>query len=229
MQCSLKKRKVDTMRLSARPIRVFSLVVLLAVTNVYVFATGTLPNSSEAASGNVLIGKLVTTSNRPVVVNGAEAITGSVILSGTQLTTSPVSFATVKVDKLGTVSIAPSSNVLLSFDAHSINVKVISGDAVVNAVDGVKGTVVTAAGKSVLPSAPAPAGGNSAKNWGIAGVAVGSAAFIWAIIAWNKANDADDNAAAANAAAASLASQLAALRTCLAGQTTSPLKLCTSF
>ena len=225
-----KEKGKFTMRLSARPIRIFSLVVLLAVTNVYVFANGTLTNnSSEAASGNVLIGKLITTSNRPVVVNGAEAITGSVILSGTQLTTSPVSFATVKLDKLGSVMVAPGSNVFVNFDAHSVNVRVVSGDAVVSTVDGVKGTVVTADGRTAAPSAPAPAGGNSAKNWGIAGVAIGSAGLIWAIIAWNKANDAQDDANAANASAASLASQLAALRTCLAGQTTSPLKLCTSF
>jgi hypothetical protein len=106
-------------------------------------------------------------------------------------------------------------------------VKVVSGDAVVNAVNGVTGTVVPAGGKTAGPAA-APAN-SSAKNWGIAGVAVGSAAFIWAIIAWNKAGNAQDDANAANASAAALASQLAALRTCLAGQTTSPVKLCTSF
>jgi hypothetical protein len=211
------------MRLGIRPIRIFSLLVLVAVTNVFVFANGTLANNSS-----VLLGKLVTTSNRPVIVNGAEAITGSVILPGAQLTTSSVSFATVKIDNLGTVTIAPSSSVLVGFDAHSINVKVVSGDAVVNTVEGVKGTVVAANGKTVSPSAPVPAGG-SAKNWGVAGVVIGSAAFIWAIIAWNKANDADDAAKAAQASAATLASQLAALRTCLAGQTTSPVKLCTSF
>src|SRR2546421_6818460 len=76
---------------------------------------------------------------------------------------------------------------------------------------------------------PVPAGGNTAKNWGIAGVAVGSAAFVWAIIGWNRANDARDAAAAAAAANAALAAQLAALRTCLAGQTASPVKVCTSF
>jgi hypothetical protein len=220
------------MRLGTRPIRISSLLVLVAVINVFVFSNGALansPNATEAGSGNALLGKLITTSNRPVIVNGAEAITGSVILSGTQLRTSPASFATVKLDKLGAVTIAPSSDVLLSFDAHSINVKIASGDAIVNAAAGVKATVVNADGKTAVPSAPVPAGGNSAKNWGIAGVAIGSAAFIWAIVAWNKANDADDAAKAAQASAATLASQLAALRTCLAGQTTSPVKLCTSF
>jgi len=116
----------------------------------------------------------------------------------------------------------------VAFDQASVTVNVVSGYATLATAEGVKGSVTglpAGAGKSV----PTPAGGNSAKNWGIAGVAIGSAAFIWAIIAWNKANNAQDDADAANAAAASLASQLAALRTCLAGQTASPVKVCTSF
>ena len=102
-----------------------------------------------------------------------------------------------------------------------------SGWASVATVEGVKGSVVGLPSSS--SAAPVPAGGNSAKNWGIAGVGIGSAAFVFALIAWNKANNAQDDADAANAAAASLASQLAALRTCLAGQTASPVKVCTSF
>ena len=219
------------MRLSARPVRILSLLVLLAVTNVYIFSSGSSISSAktanEAGSAKVLIGKLVTTSNRPVIVNGGEAITGSLILSGAQLTTPATSLATVQLDHLGTVMIAPSSKVSLSFDATSVTVRVASGDAAVTTVDGVKGTVVGPTGTAAAPGAVPVS--NNAQTWGIAGVAVGGAALIWAIIAWNRANDARDSAAAANAAAASLASQLAALRTCLAGQTTSPLKLCTSF
>ena len=221
------------MRLSARPVRVFSLLVVLAVTNVYVFSSGAAISSAktanEAGTAKVLIGKLVTTSNRPVIVNGGEAITGSLILSGAQLTTPATSLATVQLDHLGTVTIAPSSNVSLSFDATSVTVRVASGDAAVTTVDGVKGTVVGPTGTAAAPGAAAAPAISHPEYWGVAGVAVGGAALIWAIIAHNRANDARDSANAANAAAASLASQLAALRTCLAGQTTSPLKLCTSF
>jgi hypothetical protein len=124
--------------------------------------------------------------------------------------------------------VAPSSVVSLSFDAKNVTVKVTSGDATLTTAEGVTGKVLDAAGNPRTAN-PAPPGGSSAKNWGVAGVAIGSAAFIWAIIAWNKANDADDAAKAAQASAATLAAQLAALRTCLAGQTTSPVKLCTSF
>jgi hypothetical protein len=196
--------------------------MLIAVLNVYVFAVVPTGTANEASS-KVLLGKLVTMSNRPIMVNGAEAITGTIILSGAQLTTPAASMATVQLDN-GTVTVAPSSNVTLRFDSKSVAVKINSGDATLSTADGVKGTVVGANGapKSV-PSAPMPTDADTARNWGIAGVAVGSVAFIWALIAWNKANDADDRAQA-------LEAQLAALRACLATQTaTSPIRVCTSF
>jgi len=220
--------KVKTMRFYAHPIRIVSLLVLLAVTNVYVFAGSpvTSANASEAGSAKVLLGKLITASNRPILINGGEAITGAVILSGTQLVTPASSFATVQLDNLGTVAVAPNSNVTLTFDSKSVTVNVATGYASVATAEGVKGTVL---GLPNGATAPVPAGGNTAKNWGIAGVAIGSIGFIWALIAWNRANNARDDAAAAKAANAALAAQLAALRTCLAGQTASPVKLCTSF
>ena len=210
------------MQSTVRPARVLSALMLIAIVNVYVFANGAL-----ASSNKTVYGRLVTTSNRPVLVNGGDAITGTIIVSGSELSTSSVNMATVEIPNVAVVSIAPSSQFTLTFNLKDILVKEASGDAVLKTADGVTGSVVDAAGTP--KTAAAPAGGNSARNWGIAGVAVGSAAFIWAIIAWNRANDARDSAAAANAAAASLASQLAALRACLAKQTTSPVSLCTSF
>ena len=216
------------MQFRANPMRLVSSLILIAVVNVYVFAGSPVSTSNEVGSSKVLLGKLVTTSNRPIIVNGGEAITGTTILSGALLTTPASGGAIVELNNLGTVVIEPSSSLVLTFDAKNVTAEMVAGRASVATVEGVKGSV------SGLPatagsSAPNPAGGNTAKNWGIAGVAVGSAAFIWAIIAWNRANDARDNAAAAAAANAALAAQLAALRTCLAGQTTSPVKFCTSF
>jgi hypothetical protein len=209
------------MLLHARPVRVVSTLMLIAVVNVYVFANG-------AMTSQTVFGKLVTTSNRPILVNGGEAITGTTILSGTQLITPAAGGAIVELNNIGNVMVAPNSNVALTFDNTNLIVRVTSGNASVSTVKGVTGSVLDKTGAPVVPSSAPPAMSNGEK-WGIAGVAVGGAAFIWAIIAWNRANDARDSADAANAAAASLAAQLAALRTCLAGQTTSPLKLCTSF
>lgn len=214
------------MRFNVRPMRILSALMLIAVVNVYVFAAGAIvpkDTASESASPKVLLGKLVTMSNRPIIVNGAEAITGTIILSGAQLTTPATSIATVQLDKVGTVTVAPSSRVTLNFDSKNVAVKINSGDATLSTAEGVKGTVINANGTPRnVPSAPVPTDAETARNWGIAGVAIGSAAFIWALIAWNKANDASDQADA-------LAAQLAALRACLAGQSASPVRVCTSF
>lgn len=222
------------MQFRARPVRILSLVVLLAVMNVYVFANGVVAkNANESASAKVLLGKLVTNSNRPVLVNGGEAITGTIILSGTQLTTPAASLATVHLDKLGSVMIAPSSTVTVNFDTKSITVKVASGDAIVTTVEGVKGTVIGADGTPTVGSSPAPvpapAGGSSFNNGDWAGVILGGVGTVFGILAWNRANKADDDAKAAAAAAAAANAALAAAKACLAGQTASPVKVCTSF
>jgi hypothetical protein len=205
--------------------KVVSLLLLVLIANAYVFAAPA-GNASEA-NGKALLGRLVTTSNRPIIVNGGEAITGAIIVSGTQLVTPAAAGASVQLDNLGTVTIAPASTVSVAFDSKNLMVNVITGYASVATVNGVNGTV-TGLPANGGPTAPTPAISHP-EYWGVAGVAIGSAALIWAIISHNRANDARDSANAANAAAASLASQLAALRTCLAGQTTSPVKLCTSF
>jgi len=214
------KGRVRAMRFHVRPVRALSVLVLIAVVNVYVFANGAI-SSGDSARSKVLLGKLVTMSNRPIMVNGAEAMTGTIILSGAQLTTPAANLATVQLDKVGAVTIAPSSSVTLTFDSKNVAVRVLSGDASLTTADGVKGTVVGPGGEP-RTAAPAPTDVETARNWGIAGVAVGGAALVWAIIAWNKAKNAQDDADAANAA-------LASLRACLGRQTTSPISLCTSF
>jgi hypothetical protein len=209
------------MRFHVNPARILSALLLVVIVNVYVFANGAV-SSSNSANAKVLLGKLVTMSNRPITVNGAEAITGSIILSGAQLSTSAVSLATVQIDNVGTVTVAPSSRVAVNFDSKSLTVKVFSGDATLTTVKDVKGSVVGPTGAPRNVPAPAPTDADTARNWGIAGVAVGGAALVWAILAWNRANDAQDDADAANAA-------LASLRACLAGQSASPVRVCTSF
>ena len=209
------------MQFRARPVRILSLLVLIAVTNVYVFASGTVTGSGKSA--NTMLGKLITNSNRPILVNGGDAITGTIILSGAQLVTPAAGGATVEVDKVGTVSIAPSSSVTLTFDQKTVIVNVSSGYAAVTTVEGVKGTVIGADGSPAGGRVPAPAPGGGVFNKGdVIGLVAGGLGLIIGVIALNRANNARDAAAADKAA-------LAALRTCLAGQTASPVKVCTSF
>jgi len=215
------------MQFRARPLQILSLLVLIAVTNVFVFANGTMSSGKNA---NALLGKLITSSNRPVLVNGGDAITGTIILSGAQLVTAQ-SGATVQLDKLGSVMISPNSNVMLTFDLKSVTVNVSSGNAMVTTVEGVKGTVLgpdgTPAGGGSKAPAPAPASSFNNGDW--AGVALGGVGIIIGFIGLNRANDARDAAAAAAAANAAQDATLAALRACLAKQTASPSVLCTTF
>ena len=196
-----------------RFLRIVSLLVLLAVTNVYVFANGTTTSPGK----NVLLGKLITNSNRPILVNGGDAITGTIILSGAQLVTPAAVGATIQLEKVGTVTIAPSSNVTLAFDVKSVTVNVSSGYATVTTLEGVKGTVIGPDGTPMGAAALAPGGGGGGgfDKGDIAGVAVGGVGVIVALIALNRANNSSD--------------KLAALRACLAGQSASPVRLCTSF
>src|SRR5262245_15957286 len=111
------------MQFHARPVRILSVLVLLAVTNVYVFASGAVSKNS------MLMGKLITNSNRPVLVNGGEAITGAVILSGARLVTPLVAGATVQLDKVGSVTIAANSDVTVAFNEKNVTVRVSAGNA----------------------------------------------------------------------------------------------------
>lgn len=206
------------MRLHINPRRILSVFMLVAVVNVYVFASGAVASSSKS---KVLLGKLVTMSNRPVIVNGAEAITGAIILSGATVSTPVTSLAAVQLDNVGTVTVSPNSSVTLNFDSKNIAVRIISGDASLSTAKGVTGTVTGPSGEPRTP-APVPTDVETARNWGIAGVAIGGAALIFGLVAWNKAGNAQDDADKANAA-------LASLRACLAGQSASPVRVCTSF
>ncbi|HEX7313481.1 MAG TPA: hypothetical protein VF297_06145 [Pyrinomonadaceae bacterium] len=86
-------------------------------------------------------GRLTTTGDNPVVVNGNNARTGDTVFSGQQIRTPAGTTATVQLPGLGGVEIRPGSNVTLTFGDGQISVVVISGCVRLSADAGVKGTV----------------------------------------------------------------------------------------
>lgn len=86
-------------------------------------------------------GRLTTSGDNPVSVNGNNAKTGETIFSGQQIQTPAGTSATVELPGLGSVEIAPGSNITLTFSAGKISVVVISGCVTLRASDGVTGTV----------------------------------------------------------------------------------------
>jgi hypothetical protein len=176
-----------------------ALLLVFAISNLFVFAGGRTIPSNEAANLNgteMLLGKLTTRSNKQILLNGSEAITGATILSGAQLQTPAGVTATVSLPKLGSVNIAPNSDVNLTFSEGTVKVNVASGDATLSTVNGVNGSVLAANG-TLAPSssgvpAPRPAGlaGLSAAT-GVA-IVLGGVALIIGIVALHRANQARD-------------------------------------
>ena len=62
------------------------------------------------------VGRLTTSNNQPIQVNGLSAATGASILSGATIETGADQTATVNLGALGTVDIAPNTKLVLTFD-----------------------------------------------------------------------------------------------------------------
>ncbi|MET0646187.1 MAG: hypothetical protein ABW208_06160 [Pyrinomonadaceae bacterium] len=121
-------------------------IALAAVLQVY--ASGGFALAAPEEVGAVVVapspqaqGRLTTTGDNPVAVNGNNARTGETIFSGQQIQTPAGTTATVQLPGLGSVEIRPGSNVTLTFGEGKINVVVISGCVRLAADAGVTGTV----------------------------------------------------------------------------------------
>ena len=102
--------------------------------------------AAKSAARQDAQGRLTTVGDNPVTVNGNSASTGETIFSGQQIQTPAGTGATVQLGALGSVEIAPGSNVTLTFSGGMINVAVTSGCVKVNAARGVTGTIQSSGG-----------------------------------------------------------------------------------
>ena len=98
-------------------------------------------SATSAAAPRQTQGRLTTTDDNPVNVNGNNAKTGETIFSGQQIQTPAGTTATVQLPGLGSVEIRPGSNVTLTFGEGKISVVVLSGCVRLSADAGVTGTV----------------------------------------------------------------------------------------
>lgn len=121
-------------------------IALAAVLQVY--AVGGLALAAPEAVGAAVVapgpqaqGRLTTTGDNPVSVNGNSARTGETIFSGQQIQTPAGTTATVQLPGLGSVEIRPGSNVTVTFGEGRVDVVVASGCVRLAADAGVTGTV----------------------------------------------------------------------------------------
>src|SRR5215213_5148563 len=71
-----------------------------------------------------LAGRLKTSNNQPITVNGLSANTGASILSGATIETGADQSASVDLGPLGSLDITPNTKVILTYDDQG-NVKVV--------------------------------------------------------------------------------------------------------
>ncbi len=118
--------------------RILAIILALALQMVFL-QTGTRAQDGQS-------GKLVTTGNQSVLVNGNQMSGGGTILSGATIETPPGVGATINLGPLGSVDLAPGTQAVLDFSDGRVRVKVIRGCAVVKTKQGKEGEVSTEQG-----------------------------------------------------------------------------------
>jgi hypothetical protein len=89
---------------------------------------------------------LTTRSNNPVMVNGANSITGATIMSGAGIETPDQVVATVNLPNHFSLEIEANAKVSVDFDVNGIKVNVIKGCVVLRTKKGTTGEIDTANG-----------------------------------------------------------------------------------
>jgi hypothetical protein len=95
-----------------------------------------------------LAGRLKTSNNQPVMINGLSANTGASVLSGATIETGADQSATVDLGPLGSIEISPNSKVILTFEQGTAKATVVTGCATVKADKGTTGEIATEQGSS---------------------------------------------------------------------------------
>ena len=140
----LKYQKITT---------VIALLVTVAVGQLYIGVTFAEPNSGASVSVTApqpIMGTLTTSQNKPILVNGASAISGATIPPGATIETPDNVGATIRLGALGSLCIAPNTKLVLEFDRQgnlgNVKVNLTEGCAILRTMKNTAGTFNTAQG-----------------------------------------------------------------------------------
>jgi len=104
-----------------------------------------------------LAGRLKTSNNQPITVNGLSANTGASILSGATIETGADQSASVDLGPLGSLDITPNTKVILTFEQGNAKATVIAGCVTLKADKGTTGEIANE--QSSISKSDAVAGG----------------------------------------------------------------------
>ena len=171
-----------------------TLLLLVFVSHVFLGVGLAAPETSTDAAETPapqqkLAGVLTSVGEKPVMVDGAEAITGTTVLDGATIETPNGVSATVSLNILGSVDLEQDTKIKLTFHLHEIKVVLLAGCVTVTANPGVLGEIETS--KDVISKTDLKKGGvlrvchpDSVATAGVAVVgAVGPLASILSVAA----------------------------------------------
>jgi hypothetical protein len=147
---------------SQRTLKAIALLLVFCITDVYVLADARKRNTSDKEAGiniapsKIILGRLFVPYHHNILVNGRDAMSGDIIFSGSRLQTRHSLPATVEIGSIAKLDIEPDTDLLLTFDQRSIDVKVAAGNVMLKTNKGVKGQVMLADGEvcTSLPTGP---------------------------------------------------------------------------
>jgi hypothetical protein len=130
---------------------VIALLVTAAVGQLLIGVTFAGPNTSPSVKAPAqVMGILTTTQNKPILVNGANAISGATIPAGASIETPDGVGATIRLGALGSLCIAPNTKLVLEFDRQgnngSVKVNLTEGCAILRTLKNTAGTFNTPQG-----------------------------------------------------------------------------------
>lgn len=135
--------------------RLLSILLVFCITPLYVNAELlSAKANSELALTQDSAGRLRTTGNKQIDVNGNPAPAGTTILSGASLTTPGGVGATVDLPGLGRVNLSPNTRLSLNYTGNSVDVTVASGCATLDLTNAnANGSITSPKGDATRTSA----------------------------------------------------------------------------
>ena len=127
-----------------------ALLLIFSISQIYVQANllGTSSSVKSAAATPARAGRLTTSGNHPVTLNGNRTHSGTTVLSGAQLQTPAGVEASVQLGRLGMLSLAPETSLTLNFDDQSVDVTLSSGSATLTTNEGFNGSITIPDGET---------------------------------------------------------------------------------
>lgn len=132
-----------------------ALLAVFAVGQLYIGVSFAEPNAAHSVpvASAQLMGVLTTSNNRPISVNGANAISGATIPTGATIETPDGIGATIRIGSLASLCISANTKLSIEFDNGNVRVTILEGCAILRTQRGTGGTVNSASGNVGLINA----------------------------------------------------------------------------